>query len=250
VNSFYLDRPLRLAHRGASHEAPQNTLAAFLLAAELGADGIELDVQLTGDGQVVVIHDFSLEATTDGQGLVKDHTLAELKQLDAGGWFDPSFAAERIPTLQEVVATVGRHLLFNVELKTRSLRDDGLASAVVRIVEDHHLLDRVVVSSFNPLALQWTRRRNPWIPVGLLYAPDSPLPLRRPWLRHWIELDALHPYYSMVDGGYMSWAREHGYRVNVWTVDEPGDMKQLVRLGVDAIISNRPDLLSQALRAG
>jgi len=250
VESFYLDRPLSFAHRGASHEAPENTLAAFLLAADLGADGIEFDVQLSKDGEVVVIHDFSLETTTDGHGRVRDHTLAELRELDAGVRFDPAFAGQPIPTLQEVIEAVGHSLLLNIELKSESLKDDGLAAAVVRMVEDNHLLDRVVVSSFNPLAVRRVKQLNPWIAIGLLYAPDMPLYLRRAWLRHLAPFEALHPHYSMVDDRYVAWAREQGYRIHTWTVDDPGDMWQLMRRSVDLIITNRPDLLRQVLLAG
>src|SRR5512136_2536678 len=145
--SFYLDRPLNFAHRGASHEAPANTLAAFLLAADLGADGIELDVHLSKDGHVVVIHDFDVATTTDGRGLVCDKTLAELKELDAGSWFDPVYAGQRIPTLQEVIGAVGQRLLLNIELKAKGWGDKGLAAKVVQIVEQNDLVDRVVLSS-------------------------------------------------------------------------------------------------------
>ena len=248
--SFYLDRPLNLAHRGASHEAPANTLAAFLLARELGADGLELDVQLSRDGEVVVIHDYTVDATTDGHGRVRDKTLAELKALDAGAWFDPVFSGQRIPTLREVVDAVGRDLLINVELKTESGKDDGLASAVVRIVEENHLLDRVVISSFNPLALWRVRRLNPWVPVGMLYCEGLPFFLSRPWLRHLVRPEALHPEWSLVDDRYLRWARKRGYRVHTWTVDDPARMWQLAQAGVDLIITNRPDLLRQVLGAG
>ena len=247
MESFYLDRPLNFAHKGASYEAPENTLAAFLLAAELGAEGIELDVQLSRDGEMVVIHNFTLEATTDGQGRVSDHTLAELKQLDAGSWFDPAFAGQRIPTLQEVVNAVGHQLLLNVEIKTARAADDGLAAAVVRLLEENYLLDRVVVSSFNPLAVWRVRRLNPWIATGLLYAPDLPFLLRRPWSRHMVRPDALHPYHTDVDAGYVQWARGKGYRIHTWTVDEPAEMERLAAVGTDLIITNRPDLLRQVL---
>jgi glycerophosphoryl diester phosphodiesterase len=250
MESFYLDRPLNFAHQGASHEAPGNTLAAFLLAAELGADGIELDVQLTRDGEIVVIHDLTLEATTDGRGRVSSQTLAELRELDAGSWFDPAFAGQEIPTLQEVVEAVGHQLLLNVELKTTRLGDDGLADAVVRLLEENHLLDRVVVSSFNPLAIWRVRRLNPWISIGLLYAPDTPLLLRRPWMRHWVRPDALHPHYTSVDAGYVQWARKKGYRVHTWTVDDRKEMERLIQAGADIIITNRPDLLRQSLEDG
>ena len=249
METFYRDRPLNFAHRGASHDAPANTLAAFQLAAEMGADGLELDVHLSRDGELVVIHDFTLQATTDGQGRVHDRTLPELKQLDAGSWFQPQFAGERIPTLQEVIDAVGRRLLLNIELKAEGWQDNGLAAAVVRSVEDNQLLDRVVLSSFNPLTLWRVRRLNPWVATGLLYSPDMPLALRRAWARHMIRPSALHPYYPMIDAKFMGWARERGYRVHTWTVDEPEDMWRMVRLGVDLIITNRPDLLGKVLEA-
>jgi glycerophosphoryl diester phosphodiesterase len=248
MEAFYLDRPLNFAHRGASHEAPENTLAAFLLALELEADGIELDVQLSRDGEVVVIHDFVLETTTDGHGLVKDRSLAELRELDAGSWYDPAFAGQSIPTLQEVIEVVGHRLLLNIELKTAGVRDEGLPRAVVRLVEENHLLDRTIISSFNPLALRRVRQLNPWIPIGLLNAPDVPLLLRRSWPRRLLNPEALHPHHSMIDKEYVPRAREKGYRIHTWTVDDPGRMWQLVRLGVDLIITNRPDLLRQVLK--
>ncbi len=249
MEQFYRDSPLNFAHRGASYEAPENTLAAFLLAAELGADGVELDVQLSQDGEVVVIHDLNLESSTNGSGPVRERTLAELKDLDAGSWFDPGYAGQQVPTLQEVIDAVGHRLLLNIELKTLSLKDDGLVAEVVRIIEDNHLLDRVIVSSFNPIALRRVKRLYPWIRIGLLYAPDLPLPLRHPWARHLLELDALHPHHSLVDQRYLRWARERGYGVHTWTVDDPGRMWQLMRLGVELIITNRPDLLKQVLEA-
>lgn len=248
MDSYYSDLPLNFAHRGASYEAPENTLAAFLLAAELGADGIELDVQLSKDGEVAVIHDSSLETTTDGHGPVGAKTMAELQELDAGSWFDPVFAGQQIPTLQQVVDAVRSRLLLNIELKTASLTDSNLVTAVVRIVEENHLLDRVVVSSFNHLLLRKVRQLNPWIPIGLLYSPDMPLPLRRTWLRPLLRPEALHPSYEMLDPKTVRWAKERGYRLHTWTVDDPGVMWQLMRLGVDLIITNRPDLLRQVLR--
>jgi glycerophosphoryl diester phosphodiesterase len=250
VASFYLDRPLNFAHRGACHEAPENTLAAFRLAMERGADGIEFDVQLSKDDEVVVIHDVTLETTTNGKGAVRDRTLADLKDLDAGSWFDPAFAGQRIPTLQEVIGAVGDRLLLNIELKAEGLGARGLATAVVRAVEANDLLDRVIISSFSPLAVWWSRLLNPRIPVGMLYSPDQPLFLRKLWLRHLVRPHALHPYHTTIDDATMRWAKKRGYRVHTWTVDDPVEMRRLIRQGVDIIITNRPDLLGQVLRAG
>lgn len=238
---------LNIAHRGASKVAPPNTLAAFVKAVELGADGIEFDVHLSADGVPVVIHDFAVDATTDGHGRVADMTLAQLKALDAGSRFDLAFAGERIPTLGEVLDAVGDRLLLNVELKSTSVRDNGLERAVIGQIERRGLSDRVLISSFNPFSLRRAGRIAPHIPLGLLYAPDLPLPLRRAWLAPLAPHQARHPHYSMVDARYMAWARRSGYRVNVWTVDEPDEMRRLIALGVDGIITDVPDVLRRLL---
>jgi len=241
------DRVLNFAHRGASHGAPQNTLAAFRLAREMGADGVELDVQTSRDGEVVVIHDFTVDATTDGQGRVADKTLAELRELDAGSWFDARSAGQRIPTLQEVIVEVGHQLLLNIELKVKGVRNAGLVAEVVRLIEDHNLVHRVVVSSFNPFPLRQVKKLNPRINTGLLYFFDLPVHLVRSSLTFLADPDALHPEKRLVNQEYADWAKERGYRVNVWTVDEPAEMKRLVALGVDSIITNHPDVLREVL---
>lgn len=244
------NRVLNLAHRGASAAAPANTLAAFRLAAEMGADGVELDVQLSRDGEAVVIHDFNVDSTTDGQGAVRKMTLAQLKALDAGSWFDPAFAGERVPTLQEVFDAVGHCLLINVELKSLPGRSPGLEVEVVRLVEDNNLMHRVIVSSFNPLALRKVKQLNPNVPTALLYGPDQPLPLRRAWLASLTPHEFRHPHHSMVDEPFMIWARQRGYRVNTWTVNEPDEMRRLLALGVDGIITDHPSLLAEVLAVG
>lgn len=240
-------RVLNLGHRGASYDAPQNTLAAFRLANAYGADGYELDVHLTKDGVPVVIHDFTVDKTTDGTGPVAGFTLAELKRLDAGVKFSPRFAGERIPTLAEVFDILEPHSIVNVELKTKSLGDNGLERATIRLIRERGLQDRVILSSFNPFSLFRVKRLAPDLKIGLLYAPDLPLYLRKAWFRLLLRPQALHPHYSMVGGRYMEWAERHGYEVNVWTVDEPEDMRRLAALGVNAVITNRPDVLKSVL---
>jgi glycerophosphoryl diester phosphodiesterase len=237
---------LNIAHRGASAAAPPNTLAAFHRAIELGADGVEFDVHLSADGVPVVIHDFTVDATTDGSGRVIDLTLAQLKQLDAGATFDPSFAGERIPTLEEVLEALGSRLLLNIELKTTNLHDNGLEQAVIAQVERLALDDSVLLSSFQPLSLRRAKQIAPHIPVGLLYGPDLPL-LRHAWLAFLPRHEARHPKHTMVDASYMAWARRRGYRVNTWTVDDPDEMRRLIDLGVDGIVTNVPDVLRSVL---
>lgn len=239
---------LNIAHRGASALAPPNTLAAFEKAAELGADCVELDVHLCADGIPVVIHDATVDATTNGSGRLSDLTLSELKQLDAGSWFHPAFAGERIPSLQEVLDTVADQLLLDIELKSTSLRDDGLERAVIALVRQRGLSDRVLISSFSPFSLRRVKRIAPRIRVGLLYGPHLPLPLRRAWLAWLSPHEARHPERTMVDRRYMAWARRHGYQVNTWTVDDPEEMRCLIHLGVNGIITNVPDALSEVLR--
>jgi len=240
---------LIIAHRGARRAAPENTMAAFRLAAEMGADGLELDAQLCKDGEVVVIHDFMVDRTTDGRGRVKDFTLAELQTLDAGGWYASEFEGERVPTLAQVLHELAPRLTLNIELKTVTLHSDGLEAEVVRLAEDIGMVHRVIVSSYNPVALWRVRRLNPYVPTGILYAPDLPRYLRDRWLQPLVRPAALHPRWDMIDGQMVAAAHRQGLKVVPWTCDEPDAMRRLVGWGVDAIITSRPDLLYDLLHS-
>jgi len=243
----YADRVLNFGHRGAREAAPENTLSSFRQALEFGADGVELDVMLSKDEEVVVIHDHTVDRTTSGTGRVSELTLAELKRLDAGKWFDPRFEGERIPTLEEVIATVGQELLLNIEIKNTFLSDGALETKVVQLIEQYGLEDRVIISSFNPLALRRVKGLHPSLHVGLLFERKLPLFLRRAWLAPWAHADALHPHYAMINSEHVRRAKRKGYRLNVWTVNERMDMENLIALGVDSIITDRPDLLANLL---
>jgi glycerophosphoryl diester phosphodiesterase len=145
---------------------------------------------------------------------------------------------------------VGHHLLLNIELKTKSLGDDGLAGAVVRVVEANGLVDRVIVSSFNPLALWRVKQLNALVDIGLLYAPHLPFFLRHPWLRLLLRPNALHPHHTMVDGEYMRWAGRNGYRIHAWVVEDADEVQRLTEWGVDSIITSQPDLLRKVISSG
>jgi glycerophosphoryl diester phosphodiesterase len=241
-------QPLNIAHRGASAYAPGNTLAAFKLALEMGADGFELDIMLSADGHLVVIHDDTVDRTTDGSGPVRQKTLAELKALDAGVKFDARFAGERIPTLQEVFDLVaGNRAFVNVEIKTQSPRGDGLEEKLVALIRRYGLEERLLVSSFNPFALWRMRRLAPDLPLALLYAEDLRVHLRNRWFAFLSRPDALNPSFRMATQEHMRWVKSRGYRLYVWTVDEESEMRRLIALGVDGIITNKPDLLRQVL---
>lgn len=246
LSAFYQGRTLNFGHRGASHDAPENTLAAFELAARYGADGIELDVSLTADGVPIVIHDDTLDRTTDGSGNAGSFPLAEIKRLDAGRWFDARFAGECIPTLDEVFEAVGKRLLINVELKGFTFRQDGLEARVAERIAHHNLASRVIVSSFNPLRLRRLRRIAPHIPIGFLHEPGEPFYV--PWLLWRYPREADHPHQAFVTSAYMVRARRSRLRVNTWVVDDPARMGTLRDLGVDMIITNRPDVLAGVLR--
>lgn len=229
-------RPFIIGHRGASADAPENTLAAFLLARAQGADGIEFDVQLSADGCPVVIHDSKLERTTNGHGAVQDFTVAELQKLDAG-------QGEQIPTLDEVFESLGPNFLYNVELKTAALQDNGLAAAVSDRIQAHNLARQTIVSSFNPLAVRYARRQLPaftWV-AHLSYKSTFK------FKHSLIPVQAVHPYRKMVNAKYMVWASQNGWLVNVWTVDDPVEAQKLAELGVHGIITNKPKFIREAL---
>lgn len=242
--------PLVLGHRGASHDAPQNTLAAFALARQMGADGVELDTSLTRDGIPIVMHDLDLDKTTNSSGPILSLDLAEVKKLDAGSKFSPKFKGEQVPTLDEVFETLGSEMFVNVELKSISYRANGLEPAALDVIRRHKAEKRVIISSFNPFALRRFRAIAPDIPIGYLYSQDEPFYLRYGWLMIGLKHEARHPQHEMIDAGYMAWAKRRGYLVNTWTVDDPERIKALRDLGVNAIISNRPDVALAALGRG
>lgn len=155
---------LIFAHRGSAGTHPENTMAAYIEAEKVGAEGLEIDVHLTKDNQLAVIHDNTVNRTTNGSGMVRDYTLAELKKLDAGSWFSPSFQQERIPTLEEVLKFIqNNNMILNIELKYAVLDDVDFEKKVIQAVEAHDLVDRVIISSFNHEGLKKVNQLQPKI---------------------------------------------------------------------------------------
>lgn len=247
TDGFYLPRTLVIAHRGASDVAPENTFAAFQAALDAGADGIELDVTRCATGEIVVIHDDTVDRTTDGHGRVESIPYPALRALDAGSWFDPRFAGERVPLLGEVLERFGSELCINIEIKGRSQRGAGLVQEVAALVARHHVEKRVLLSSFNPWALERAAHVSPRLPRGLLYAGVVPFHVRLALRLPFLHPEALHPHHGLVDARYVTRAHERGIRVNVWTVDDPARMSEMLRLGVDGIITNHPAQLRALL---
>jgi glycerophosphoryl diester phosphodiesterase len=234
-------RPLIWGHRGASFEAPENTLAAFELAKRQGADGVELDAQRCGSGEVVVLHDESLGRTTGFAGLIAETPWEVVRTLDAGARKAARFRGERVPLLAEVLAAFP--LLVNIELKCDRVDDRGLTAEVVRTVREAGAEERVLLSSFNPLCLQRARAVAPQIPRALLFESEQRWRLRAALAALAFGAGALHPEHVLASPERVRrWIRR-GYSIGCWTVDDPETAARLVESGVTAIITNRPDVM-------
>lgn len=237
---------LRIGHRGSCAECPENTIVSFRRALEQGAQMIECDLQLTADGHVVIIHDWTVERTTDGDGTVREMGLAELQKLDAGAWKDPKFAGEGIPTLDQTLDAVLPSGRLNLELKCRGSEEDArrLALSAVAAVSERDAFDKVIFSSFDPASLEALRDVSTDARIGVLwiFAPfDDAFALADR-----LGAGALHPRAEAVDAGVVDQARERGLAVNTWTVNEPPAILDMIRIGVDGIISDYPGRLLEA----
>jgi glycerophosphoryl diester phosphodiesterase len=235
--------PRVIAHRGASASAPENTLAAFRRAHALGAAWVEFDVKLTADGRPVAFHDDTLDRTTDGHGAVADTPLAAFGDLDAGQWFDPDFAGELVPTLEEVLdLLVEMGMGANVELKAcpgRAAETAAVALDVARVVWPAEA-PPLLVSSFDPLALSVARDLTPQWPRGLLLEA-----LTDGWEAAAQAVDAwsVHCAADLLSAQGVAEVLDAGYRVMVYTVNDPGRAANLWDWGVDSIITDRPEAL-------
>jgi glycerophosphoryl diester phosphodiesterase len=245
---YELSRPVIFAHRGASRYAPENTLAAFSLAVQQGAEAVELDAKLTADGQIVVFHDQTLARTTKAAGKIQEKTLAELKRLDAGSHFDQRYQSEPIPTLGEVFEAVGNRAFINVELTNYAAPFDDLPQKVAYLVRLHKLERGVMMSSFNPIALIKTKRLLPEVPIGLLAFEGKRGFWTRSWIGTWLDYDALHPEVSDVQADIINRVHTHNRRVHTYTVNDPDVMKRLFDLEIDGIFTDDPPLAMQVFR--
>lgn len=240
-------RPLVFAHRGAAAHAPENTLAAFELALELGAHGIEMDIKLSADGEVVVIHDATVDRTTNGQGRVSQLDIAALRELDAGSFFSETFIGEKVPTLSEVFETIGNRALINLELTNYTAPRDGLADRVCHLVKEFGLQESILFSSFLPSNLARTRSLLPETQRGLLALGG--------WMGWWSrsfgfnfgDYQALHPKLRDITARQVARVHRLKRRIHVWTVNAADDMRRLFAWGVDGIITDDPKLAMEVL---
>ena len=239
-------RPRVLGHRGASADAPENTLAAFRLAVEQGADGVELDVWRCGTGELVVIHDEDALRTTGERLAVPGASLGALQALDAGAWRGARFAGERIPRLEEALEAIP-DAFVNVELKSRG-RDVETARAAARVLREAGAVDRVVVSSFDWRLVAALRAFAPEIPAGLLFEPSRAWRLRVAVGARALRPAALHPDRALATEARVRAWTARGLQVNVWTVDDPDELRRLAAWGVSSVITNVPGRAVEALR--
>jgi len=234
-----LDRFYRCAHRGASGHAPENTLAAFRLAMEMGAEMCELDVQQTADDRLVVMHDDRLERTTNGNGNLWEMTLPDLQRYDAGVRYDQRFAGETLPTLEQVVALVRGKMKLNLEVKIHG-HERNMAALTVETIRREKLVDECVVTSFDWKAVNEIKKLAPELKVGYIFGwkEFSPAVFDAP-------VELLSTHYSLVDARFLERARTAGKKVHVWTVNYKWLMRRLRQRGVDGIITNYPDRLKE-----
>ena len=237
--------PFLFAHRGASAHAPENTLAAFELALAQKADGIELDVKLSADGHVVVIHDPTVDRTTGAHGRVKDISLAELRSLGAGSFLSENFSSEKIPTLEEVFEAMGKRIFINVELTNYNSPRDQLVESVCMLVKKFNLQKHVMFSSFFASNLSKAGSYLPDVPRGLLALNGIPGAWARSFGYAFGKYQALHPYLKDVTPEQVQRVHRLKGRVHVWTVNKAEDMRQLFHWGVDAIFTDDPQLAVQ-----
>lgn len=245
------DRFTLIAHRGASGHAPENTLIAVRRAIEMRAEMVEVDILLSKDGIPVLLHDPSLDRTTNGKGVVSDLTVDELKLLDAGSWFDIQFAGEQIPTVDELLTLCMGKMALNLEIKTQAVTDileGGVVEKVVELVRKHGMERKVILSSFDPRAIIQLKAIAPDIAGAILY--DSSLYNNA----HPVDIvaklgaDAFNCNWRQVRASLVDSLHQAGVQVNVYTVNADTLMHKMLDMGVDGIFTDYPDVLLQVLR--
>ena len=232
---------IRIAHRGASRIAPENTLAAFKEAIEIGVDAVELDLQGTADEQVVVIHDASLDRTTDQSGQIKETSLETIKQADAGTWFDPKFAGESVPTLPEALVSIADNAIALLEIK-----DVSITKSVVRIVQNMDMVEQSVIISFHSSAIQTVRSLEPRLPTGYIIGSKENIePIQLCQQLGLLGSSLLNVDHRLVTEDFIYEIRRRGITLWCWTVDDIDRMRELQELGIQGITSNRPEYFSR-----
>lgn len=240
-----------IAHRGASHYAPENTIAAFELAHEMGADMIELDVLLSKEGTPVVIHDMDLKMSTNGRGIVQNLTVQELKELDAGSWFSSEFKGEKIPLLEDVIAWAKDRISLNIEIKPEIATDKFRGSAeekVLELIRKYDMEKYVLISSFDYGTVHHVKSEAPHISAAILFNDKKKEDRSLVPLLNRYHADGLNVAYSELNRQWIKESIEHETPLWVYTVNSKYRMRKLIRHGVTGIFSDRPDRLKKVVK--
>ncbi len=243
-----LERPLVIAHRGGAGTAPENTMAAFKQALDLGCDGVELDVRLTRDKEAAVVHDRRLERTTDGSGFVGSRTMGQLRELDAGSWFSPEYAGERVSSLDDVFRELPDDFLIYVEIKAWGPSAWPLTRRVTELVRSHRRWETALAASFNPAVLLFLRMLDPQIVRGCIYSARQPLPLRRRWMSPLVAPHWYAPAQGSIDGRTVRRHQRGGQAVAVWDLESEKSAEEMAQWGVDAVVTDYPRLFTERMR--
>ena len=243
----FLAKPVVIAHRGASAHAPENTLSAFHLAIEQGADAVEFDVQLSADKAIVVFHDSSLERTTNGSGKIKDQNLGYLKSLNASIAYAPAYPDQQIPTLNEVFEEIGNKVLLNIELKNLSSPFDDLPARVAQTISEHQLIDRVLISSFNPIALYKIEKLLPRVRKGVLFFRPPIIQLFSNLSRFPLNYQTVHIPYTSINSDCIASFHALGKLVFSYTLNHTHDIQKGLNHGLDGFFTDDPALARRYL---
>ncbi len=242
-----LQKPIIFAHRGASKHAPENTIAAFDLAYSIGAPAIELDTMLSKDGIPVVIHDRTVDRTTNGSGKVNKFRAEELSKLDAGSFFSQEFKGEPVPLLRDVLVRFKGKLFINIELKNYHAPLDDLPLRVVELVKEIEIQDSILFSSFLPLNLIRIRRLLPRAKTALLLGEGLYWRILSKRIFSYLSPEYIHPYLSYINPEFIKNEHIHGRHVNVWTANDPDQVMNFVKWGIDGLITDDPEKLIKLL---
>ncbi len=236
---------INYAHRGASGYFPENTMLAFQEGVKMGATGLETDVQMTKDGVLILIHDETLNRTTNGKGFVKDYTYQEIAELDAGSWYKRSFRGEKIPTLRELLEFVkDKNIILNLELKNTLIPYHGMEELVLQLIKEYKVEKKIIISSFNHYSIVKVKKLNNKIKTAILYTEGLFHPER---YAKYVGANAIHPYYLAINKEIVNEVKKEKILINPYTVNKEEDMLNLIKMEVDGIITNYPDKLHKLL---
>lgn len=236
---------INYAHRGASGYYPENTMLSFKKAVDMGCTGIETDVQMTSDGTLVIMHDEMVNRTTDGVGLIKDHTYSELRKLDAGSWLSKDFAGEKIPSVEEFIEFIkDKQVIVNFEIKSGIILYDGIEQKLIDMIYKYGIQDKVILSSFNHYSMVTCKEIDKNILTGLLYVAGLYHPER---YAKYVGADALHPNFYSMKKEIIDDIKKENIAINTYTVNDVEYMKYFVKMGIDGIITNYPDKLKKVM---